>query len=211
VVIIPIEVGPLATNCYLVKADDDEQGVVIDPGAEGARIIEQCQRAGITPRYIINTHGHADHIASNRDLGDAFPDAEFCIGAGDAPALPDATANLSVLLGATLDCPAADLLLTEDQVLHVGKLRLRVVETPGHSPGSICLICDDEQPPQMFCGDTVFRRAVGRTDLPGGDTNALLQSIIGKIMPLPDNVVLWPGHGPSTTVGEERAENPFLV
>jgi hydroxyacylglutathione hydrolase len=211
VVIIPIEVGPLATNCYLVKADDAEYGVVIDPGAEGVRIVEQCRRAGLTPRYIINTHGHADHIAANQTVHDAFPEAEVCIGVGDAPALPDPVANLSVLLGATLNCPAADLLLTEDQELCVGKLRLRVIETPGHTPGGICLICDDEEAPQVFCGDTVFRRDVGRTDFPGGDRDALRRSIVGKILPLPDNAVLWPGHGPRTTVGEERAENPFLV
>ena len=206
-IIVPIEVGPLATKCYLVKADDDEHGVVIDPGAEGARIIEHCERAHLLPRYIINTHGHADHISANKDLCDAFPDAELCIGAKDARALPDATANLSLFLGVTIKCPPADVLLSEDQELRVGKLRLRVVETPGHT----CLICDDEQPAQMFCGDTVFRRGVGRTDFPGGDTKVLRQSIADKIMPLPDDVVLWPGHGPNTTVGEERKQNPFLA
>jgi len=210
VIVIAIEVGPLATNAYLVKGEASGSGIVIDPGADGEGLVRRCRNEGLDPVYVINTHGHADHIGGNAALRRAFPQARLCIGRGDADMLGRPGDNLSLLLGATADSGPADALLSEGQELAAGAVTMCVLETPGHTPGGICLLCAEE-PRQVFCGDLIFRGAVGRTDLPGGDTATLLKSIRERILTLPDDTVLWPGHGPRTSVGEERTANPFLV
>ncbi len=203
-----LEVGPLASNAYL--ACDGTAGAVVDPGAEGARIVERCRKEGIEPSFIVNTHGHVDHVGADAALKEAFPDAELCIGAGDAAMLGDAARNLSAFVGAALQAPAPDRLLSEGDELTFGDVTLKVIETPGHTPGGICLLAEAADPPQLFCGDLIFRQGVGRTDFPGGSWEQLMASIRQKVLTLPDRTALWPGHGPPTTVGAERSENPFL-
>lgn len=210
VMIICLEVGPLASNAYLLKDDDCEAGVVIDPGAEGERIAERCRVEGLAPRFIINTHGHIDHIGANAALKEAFPEAALCIGAGDADRLADPVGNLASLFGGRANSPPADMLLEDGQELRFGSVALRVLETPGHTPGGISLLTVNENPPQLFCGDLVFWQGVGRTDLPGGSHAELAAAIQSRVLTLPDETVIWPGHGQRTTVGEERFENPFL-
>jgi glyoxylase-like metal-dependent hydrolase (beta-lactamase superfamily II) len=210
VLIVRLEVGPLVSNAYLLRDDDDEEGAVIDPGAEGNRIVQRCRAEGIVPRLLINTHGHVDHIGANAALKAAFPDALLCVGARDAGRLTDPVANLTALFGGSAGGPAPDVLLEDGDELPFGAVTLRVIETPGHTPGGICLLAPDESPPQLFCGDLVFRRGVGRSDLPGGDPEALAGSIRRRVFTLPGETVIWPGHGQSTTVEEERLENPFV-
>jgi glyoxylase-like metal-dependent hydrolase (beta-lactamase superfamily II) len=208
--VIRLEVGSFAANAYLLMDFESEAGAVIDPGGEGERIVETCRTEGLAPRFIINTHGHVDHISANAALKAAFPDALLCIGARDAARLQDPVANLAAVFGDPEACPEAELLLEDGQELTFGAVVLKAIETPGHTPGSICLLAGQEDPPQLFCGDLIFRQGVGRTDLPGGDWQALLDSIRSKVLTLPDQTVLWPGHGDMTTLGEERRENPFL-
>jgi len=202
-------VGPLATNAYLVRNDATGEGAVIDPGADGRRIVTRCREIGLVPRFIVNTHGHMDHVSANAALKARYPDAQLCIGARDAAALLDAGRNLSALTGEPGTGPPADLELREGQELALGATVLRVLETPGHTPGSISLLAPGEQPMQLFCGDLIFEGDVGRTDLPGGNSRALADSIARKVMALPDDTVLWPGHGEATTVGRERANSPW--
>ena len=209
--IVRLEVGPLCANAYLVKDEGSQEGVVIDPGAEGLRIVERCRQEGLEPRHIVDTHGHVDHVGANRALKEAFPDAQLCIGAGDASMLTDAVASLAVLFGGAECGPPADALLEDGQELQFGSSVLEVVATPGHTPGGICLRGDRAGEPQLFCGDLVFRGGVGRTDLPGGDAGQLMASIRRRVLTLPDRTVLWPGHGEPTTVGQERQYNPFLT
>lgn len=190
-IVIRLEVGPLAANTYLLKDGEGRAGAVIDPGDEGDRIVRRCRQEGLEPRFIINTHGHIDHVGANEALKEAFPEAALCIGAGDAGRL-------------------ADVLLKDGQELTFGSVTLTVLATPGHTPGGICLLARDEEPPQLFCGDLVFREGVGRTDLPGGNSSELVSSIRQKVLTLPDETVLWPGHDEGTTVGHERLHNPFL-
>jgi glyoxylase-like metal-dependent hydrolase (beta-lactamase superfamily II) len=209
--IIPVEVGPLATNAYLVKDPHAGLGAVIDPGGEGERLARRCLSEDIEPLYIVNTHAHLDHTGANAALKDAFPRAQLCIGARDADTLTDPGGNLAYMLGMPPDGPSADVLLSEGDRVTFGSVSLRVIETPGHTAGGISLVYQGEGPAQVFCGDLVFRRGVGRHDLPGGDWDRLLGSIRTKILILPDETVLWPGHGPATTVGEERRENPYLT
>lgn len=209
-IVIRMQAGPLETNAYLVKADHAPDGLIVDPGGEGERIAERCRREGLQPGYIVNTHGHADHVGGNAALKAAFPDAELCIGRGDADRLTDPSENLSAVFPPEAESPPPDRLLEEDQVLHCGPLSFRVLETPGHTPGGISLLTDGESPPQLFCGDLVFRDGVGRVDLPGGSRERLEESIRRKVLPLPDETVVRPGHGPKTTVGRERRRNPFF-
>ena len=209
-IVVPIEVGPMAANAYLLRDETSADGAVIDPGGDGDRIVERCRAEGIEPRYIIDTHGHVDHIAANADLKAAFPEAQLCIGAGDAGQLTDPAANLSAVFGLLLDGPAADKLLADGDELRIGAVTLSVLAAPGHTPGGICLLAAQETPPQLFCGDLIFRRGVGRWDLPGGSRPDLMASIRERVFTLPDQTVLWPGHGPATTVAEERIDNPFM-
>ena len=209
--IVRLEVGPLGANAYLVRDARTGEGVIIDPGAEADRILESCRREDLTPLYIINTHGHYDHIAANGPLKEAFPQAQLCIGADDAPMLTDARASLAVLLGRTECGPPADVLLQDGQTLSFGASVLEVLATPGHTPGGVSLHCDRAGEPQLFCGDLVFRDGIGRTDFPGGDPRRIMASIRERVLPLPDRTVLWPGHGGPTTVGRERKHNPLLA
>ena len=209
-IVIPLEVGPLATNAYLLGGENSPEGAVIDPGDDGERLVQRCRSEGIEPLYIIDTHSHWDHIGGNAVLKSAFPRAELCIGADDADALTDPIRNLAGWLGVAAQTPPADVLLREGHHLRFGSTVLSVLDTPGHTPGGISLLCEGTRPAQMFCGDLVFRRAVGRVDFPGGSEEQLLTSIRQKVLTLPDDTILWPGHGPRTTVGEERRENPFF-
>jgi glyoxylase-like metal-dependent hydrolase (beta-lactamase superfamily II) len=208
--IIRLGVGPLAANTYLLRDEASEAGAVIDPGTEGERIIRSCNKAHLRPLFIINTHGHIDHIGANAALKEAFPDAALCIGTGDAGMLRNAVKNLAVLVGGGSIGPRADVLLEDGRVLEFGSVVLTVMATPGHTPGGICLLARDEVPPQLFCGDLIFHGDVGRTDLPGGSWAEMLASIRQKVFRLPDETVLWPGHGEETTVGEERHHNVYV-
>jgi glyoxylase-like metal-dependent hydrolase (beta-lactamase superfamily II) len=209
--VIRLEVGPLASNAYLLRDDASPAGAVIDPGGDGDRIAARCRNEGIEPELIVNTHGHADHIAGNEAVKAEFPSALLAIGSEDAPMLTNGLKNLAVLLGASLRSPDADLLLEDGLELRFGSVVLKVIHTPGHTPGGVSLLADAEEPGQLFCGDLVFRESVGRADLPGGDFGVLLNSIRTRVLTLPDDTVIRPGHGPETTVGHERRYNPYLA
>lgn len=205
-----IQVGPLATNCYLLVDEGTGAGAIVDPGDEGERLVARIRYEAVDLRYIVLTHAHWDHVGAVGQVKDAFPNAEICIGAADAGALRDPAGNLSMLLGADLRAPEADRKLKEGAELMFGTCRLRVLDTPGHTRGGITLVCDDEHPALVFCGDLIFRGAVGRTDFPGGNMQDLMASINDKIMPLEDGAVLYCGHDAATTVGDERRSNPYI-
>ena len=208
---IRLVVGPLGTNCYVVLDEDSGAGAVIDPGADAEKIIRCCEKRKITPTHIIDTHAHCDHTGANAPLKDRCADALLCIGEKDAALLRDAGRNLSLAFGVEVGSVEPDLLLTDGQELAVGSLTLKVLETPGHTPGGISLLAAGEDPPVLFCGDLVFAGSVGRTDLPGGDMAVLQASIREKLLSLPPQTVIRPGHGPKTTLGEEQRSNPFLL
>jgi len=198
-------VGPLETNCYLVSCPRTLVCAVVDPGAEPDRIIAAVHRLGLKPALILNTHGHFDHVGANRDIKDAF-DIPLAIHALDNPMLELAgRLEMSFLLEAK-DSPPADFFLQDKAQIPVGESRLEVLHTPGHSPGSVCLLWDGF----LLSGDTLFNEGVGRTDLPGGSDRDLKSSLRSKILVLPPETRVLPGHGPRTTVGQEIASNPFL-
>ena len=201
---------PFAENTYIAWLPGQAACLVIDPGMDPEAILEFLQEQQLTPAAILNTHGHADHIAGNMALKEAYPTVPIIIGAGDANMLTDAMANLSAPFGMPITSPPADQVVREGDVLELAGFRLEVLEIPGHSPGHVVFLC--WQPgPLVFGGDVLFRDSIGRTDFPGGDHLQLLEGIHGKLFTLPDTVVVYPGHGPVTTTGQEKRTNPFLV
>ena len=201
-------VGPFAVNCYLVSDPETADAVIIDPGDEPDRILEAVNRSGCTPRAILLTHGHADHFGAVDPLREALG-VPVMIGRDDAPLLVDAAANGSALFGMPMTAAPADRTVQDEELLAFGRLSFRVLATPGHTPGGVSYL--DERHGAVFCGDTLFAGSVGRTDLPGGSMERLLESIERKLLTLPDGTVCYPGHGPQTTVAAERSANPFLV
>ncbi len=201
-----VVVGPLDTNCYLVYCDETLDCAVIDPGAEAERIFPLVLELELKLVAILNTHGHIDHIGANKDVKDKF-NVPLCIHSLDSPLLEKIQEfELSFFLGAK-ESPPADRLLEDKDTIRFGKSSLRVVHTPGHTPGSVSFLGDGI----VFSGDTLFFGGVGRTDLPGGSTKDLEKSIKEKILTLPPETIVLPGHGPMTSVGEEKESNPFLA
>lgn len=201
-------VGPFEVNCYLYYNEQNGDGVIIDPGSDQNRIAQTIEHLKITPKAILLTHGHGDHIAAVEAVKNQF-DLPLYVGAGEEELLRNPSANVSAMVGHPIVAPDPDIVLTDEQVITVGSIMFRVLATPGHSPGGVCYL--DERQNRLFCGDTLFYGSIGRTDLPGGSLEVLLESIRSKILTLPDQIVCLPGHGPQTTVGAERVNNPFLV
>ncbi|RKX28977.1 MAG: MBL fold metallo-hydrolase [Candidatus Zixiibacteriota bacterium] len=201
-------VGLFEVNCFLYWDESTGDGVVIDPGDEGERIIEAVERAGFVPQAILLTHGHGDHIVAVGEIKEKFQ-IPIYIGAGEEKLLANPSANVSALIGHPIVAPPPDYLVTDEQMLTFGSFTLRVLSTPGHTPAGVCYL--DETEGRLFCGDTLFYGSIGRTDFPGSSHEQLINSIKTKILTLPDSIVCYPGHGPETTVGGERVNNPFLT
>jgi glyoxylase-like metal-dependent hydrolase (beta-lactamase superfamily II) len=202
-----IVVGPFAVNCYLFWDQTTMDGVIIDPGAEAENIISAVTRAGVSPRAVLLTHGHGDHIAGVADVKKHYA-IPLYVGRGEEELLANPSANVSAFFDDPIVAPPADVLLDDEQMIRLGSVHLRVLATPGHSPAGVCYL--HERDGVLFCGDTLFAGSIGRTDFPGCSLEMLLESIQRKIMPLPENVLCFPGHGPRTTVGAEKNGNPFL-
>jgi glyoxylase-like metal-dependent hydrolase (beta-lactamase superfamily II) len=200
---------PFQENTYVLWLPQRSDALVIDPGFEPDAILAilQDQQRGVAA--ILNTHGHLDHIAGNQALKAAYPEAPLLIGAGDAAMLTDPEANLSAALGMPLVSPPAERLLREGDVFEAAGIALAVLDLPGHSPGHVVFLVRGE-PLLVFGGDVLMRESVGRTDFPGGDTRQLFEGIRTKLFTLPATTVVYPGHGPVTTVGHEVRFNPFV-
>lgn len=195
-------------NCYLYWDDQSSDAVIIDPGDEDDRIVDAVAGAGCTPRAILLTHGHLDHIGAVEPLKKRY-DIPILVGRGEEDLLSDPAKNGSAAYGMPLTAPPPDMLVSDDDLVVFGSLSVRVLATPGHSPAGVCYL--DESNGWLFCGDTLFMQSIGRTDLYGASLERLLASITSRILTLPDAVICYPGHGPSTTVGAERVNNPFLT
>jgi glyoxylase-like metal-dependent hydrolase (beta-lactamase superfamily II) len=201
-----LEVGPLAVNCYIVQHLPTRKAVVIDPGDDGEVILGQIGRLGCAVDKILLTHGHFDHVGAVGILREKS-DANVYLHAGDVERMKSARRQ-GLMFGLSIpDAPPPDVLVGEGDRVPFGDREFLVAHTPGHTPGCVSYIMGN----LAFVGDLIFAGSIGRTDLPGGDTETLLRAVREKIFVLPDETVLFPGHGPATTVGEEKRSNPFFT
>lgn len=198
--------GAMGANCYLYACMESKRAAIIDPGADGKRIYRWVLEKGLTVDYILLTHGHVDHIGAVDELRELLGTVSVGIHAGDAGMLTDGMQNLSCYFGPGLVLKKADFLLQDGQEIAIGKQTLKVISTPGHSPGGVCFLSSEG----LFSGDTLFAGSIGRTDFPGGSIDQLLDGVKKKLLTLPENTRVFPGHGEETSIGEEKRDNPFL-
>lgn len=203
-----IETGSFSANCFLIGCEETKEALIIDPGGNHHAILKAINDGGWTIRYIVNTHGHYDHIGANGDVKDETG-AEILIHTADAAMLDKPMLNLSSLLELKfrIHGPSADRTLQEGDMVEVGKtIKLKVIHTPGHTPGSIALYQDGH----LFAGDTLFAYGIGRTDFPGGSYEEIMQSIYEKLLIYPDETKVYPGHNTFATLGAIKDQNPFI-
>jgi glyoxylase-like metal-dependent hydrolase (beta-lactamase superfamily II) len=192
-------------NCFILGCDDTKEAAVIDPGDEADRILMTLAESALTVKYIINTHGHFDHVSANKRLKEVTG-ADILIHPLDAPMLNQLAAAASAWGFSSENSPPPDRLLEDGDVVKVGNIELTVLHTPGHTPGGISLHANGA----VFVGDTLFAGSIGRTDFPGGDFDTLKSSIQQKLYTLNDDVVVYPGHMGLTNIGQEKRTNPFV-
>jgi glyoxylase-like metal-dependent hydrolase (beta-lactamase superfamily II) len=193
------------TNTYLVWDTISHDAILIDPGAQSPELCKTIREMGLNMLYIYNTHGHGDHIGGNLSFHSEFS-CPIAIHESDAHMLTNAMQNLSAMMNSPFTSPPATTLSKDGDIIALGENAIKVIHTPGHTKGSVVLYAH----PYLFSGDTIFSLSVGRTDLPTGNTNELIQSIRTKIFALPDDTIILPGHGPSTTVAREKKQNPYV-
>ena len=200
-----LEVGPVAANCYIVGCEKTKEAVVIDPGDETQRILLLLADLKLRVKYILNTHGHFDHAGGNKRLKDATG-AEILIHEDDAIMLEHLSMTSAAFGLRVENSPPADRVLKDGDEISFGEFKVKVIHIPGHSPGGVAFAIGN----RLFVGDALFSGSIGRTDLPGGDFNTLISSIQTRLFIFEDDTVVYPGHGPQTTIGNEKRYNPFF-
>ena len=202
-----ITVGIFQENCYLYACPLTNEAVIIDPGDEAPRILSRIEELHLIPKYILNTHGHIDHICAIDEVSAVYP-VPLAIHADDVYMLSEERTARMYRRKAPLVQRKPDMLLKEGDHISFGALTLEVLHTPGHTRGGVCFV---SAPYCVFSGDTLFQRSIGRTDFEGGNYDQLATSIREKLYTLDEDLVVFPGHGEPTTIGEEKYENPFVT
>lgn len=196
-----LAVGTFKTNCYIIRSETSNNGIIIDPGDAPQEILYYIQQSKLNIDYILLTHGHPDHCHALKEIKD-ITRAKIAIHKNDVKLLHDRTLGLLLGLGYH-ELPDPDILLVEGDNISLGNTRFKILHTPGHTPGSICIYGGGI----VFTGDTLFNSGIGRTDLPGGNSYDIINSIRDKLLKLPDEIIVYPGHGPITSIGTERRGN----
>ena len=204
-IIKELVVGPLMANCFICGCSKTKEAVVIDPGGDASTILLSLADSKLKVKYIINTHGHFDHVSANGKMKDATG-ADILIHPLDAPMLEKLSSNAAFFGVSVENSPPCDQTLEEGDTVSFGDITLKVIHTPGHTPGGISLYTNGV----VFVGDTLFAGSIGRTDFPGGDFNTLISSIKTKLFNMKDDIRVFSGHGPETSIGIEKRHNPFV-
>ena len=204
-ILIRLVVGPLQVNCFILADEKTKEAIVIDPGDDAQDILKVIKDKGLRVKYIVNTHAHFDHVGANKAVKDATG-AELLLHEADAPVLATVAVQSRSFGMSPVSSPPPDRLLKHGDSIVAGEVSLKVLHTPGHTPGGISLL----EQGIVLTGDSLFAGSIGRTDFPGGDLRTLIRSIKTNLMTLPDDTKVFSGHGPASTIGDERAENPFL-
>jgi glyoxylase-like metal-dependent hydrolase (beta-lactamase superfamily II) len=199
-------VGQVEVNCYIIACGPDSRAIIIDPGGDKQKIERVLKKYNLKPAFIINTHGHFDHIACD----DKFAVPVY-IHQKDSALLKDPKLNLSTFFMSPFSMQSNIKTLEDKENIELDQIQLEVMHVPGHTPGGIALLMKKPKDKILFSGDTLFCQGIGRTDFPGADENLLIQSIKEKLLCLSDDTIIYPGHGPSSTIGEEKKNNPFLI
>ena len=200
-----IVVGPLEVNCYVLWCEDTKEAAIVDPGDNADEIIKVIEKADLKPVYIINTHAHFDHIGGVKALQDHF-NIDFLLHEEDLFLVNNASTQARAFGLDPIPKPDVNKFVNNGDKISLGNKVIDVIHTPGHSPGCVCYLIDNN----VFVGDTLFAGSIGRSDLPGGSHETLINSIKEKLFPLGDSVIVYPGHGASTTIEAEKRHNPFL-
>jgi len=201
--------GAYQTNCYILRDSEPAKDcLIIDTGLEAGELVDFLRENKLNPAAVVLTHGHVDHITGLAELRKSWPEIKVYIHKLDAKLLTEIVGNLSAMTGHPFSTQPADFVIEERDVIEEAGIKLQVLHTPGHTTGGICLYSKNEG--IVFVGDTLFAGSVGRTDMPGGSTTQLIKSIKEKLLTLPGETVVYPGHGPVTTIRDEKAHNPFL-
>lgn len=205
--ILQLPLGPLQTNCYIVGCGQTNQAAVIDPSWDGQLIVDRAEEEGWQVTHILLTHSHFDHVGGLADVKQ-LTQSPIYVHPEAIPMLESAVMAARLWQISIPAPPPSDIMLQDDQVVKVGRLRLKVLFTPGHAPGHVCFYLQEHD--VLFDGDVLFQQSIGRTDLPGGDYDLLMRSIRQRVLVLPDETAVLSGHGPATTIGQEKQWNPFL-
>jgi len=204
--IVTFALGPLQTNCFVLRSG--EACWVVDPGMMPEPLLAYLRAEDVRPQRILLTHGHADHIGGAGGVKAAYDDALVCCPGNDADMLSDPDRNMSGSFGLSVTAPAVDELIEPGQMLHFGDMAWRVLDTSGHTPGGVSYYCRLQD--IVITGDALFAGSIGRTDIPGADEGKLIANIRKHLLVLPEDTRVLPGHGPPTTIGAERATNPYV-
>jgi len=199
-------VGPMEVNCYILASGENSSAIIIDPGGSEGKIRQILDKHKLKPAFIVNTHGHYDHIGCDDKFG-----VPVYIHSKDLALLKDAKLNLSTLFALPYHVRSEVRTLEDKSVIQLDDIRLKVIHMPGHTPGGIALLMQNPNDKVIFTGDSLFFQGIGRSDLAGGDETLLIKCIKEKLLALADDTIIYPGHGPSSTIGEEKRNNPFLT
>jgi len=205
-----LTVGPFQSNCFIVSCSETKEAVIFDAGDDAQQILSAVERLGVEVRAVVNTHAHLDHISAAAAVSESLG-VPVLMHEAEMPIYEVVSAQAAMFGLPAPPTPPIDRFVTDGESIDIGRVRGEFLLTPGHSPGSVSIRFQGEAPERLIAGDVLFQGSIGRTDLPGGDYDTIIETLRSRFVPLPDDTIVYSGHGPETTIGEEKRSNPFLA